>query len=138
MDQKFGRRLQVGDEKSFSFGVDYAVESYLGYQAKTFHQRFDANSYLYITRAIDYFDLAEDTGGDLVSVIQRTKTRFRFFSYSTDWLYTPARHKEMLLAARAAGLDAEHYEIQAPLGHDAFLVQPDPQIELVSKFLQER
>jgi homoserine O-acetyltransferase len=135
MDRKFGRALQSAKERSFSFGVDYSVESYLSYQGSVFHQRFDANSYLYITRAIDYFDFTAGTGGDLTAAFTQTQTRFRFFSYDADWLYSPERNELMTLAAKAAGRDAEHHRIHAPLGHDAFLVLKEPQSELVRKFL---
>jgi len=135
MDQKFGRTLQALEKESFSFGVDYAVESYLAYQGNIFHQRFDANSYLYITRAIDYFDFAAKTSGDLTAAFARTRAQFCFFSYDADWLYSPERNEEMTLAARSAGREAIHHQIQAPIGHDAFLVQRDPQTELIVKFL---
>jgi homoserine O-acetyltransferase len=136
MDEKFGRRLQSREEESFTFGIDYAIESYLAHQGTSFPQRFDANSYLYITRAIDYFDFAGDTGGSLPAAFARTRARFRFFSYDADWLYTPARHEIMTQAALAAGRDAVHHRIIAPLGHDAFLVQEQPQTELIQECLQ--
>jgi homoserine O-acetyltransferase len=135
MDTKFGRALQVGTKRSFSFDIDYAVESYLAYQGKVFHQRFDANSYLYITRAIDYFDFAQHGGSDLTHAFAQTRARFRFFSYSADWLYSPARIEAMTHAAQAAGRDAVHHKIEAPLGHDAFLVLKEPQSQLISEFL---
>ena len=135
MDNKFGRALQVGTAPSFSFGIDYAVESYLGYQAKVFHQRFDANSYLYITRAIDYFDFATLGGTDLTHAFEKTRARFRFFSYSADWLYSPDRIEHMTQAAKTAGRDAIHHRIDAPLGHDAFLVLKEPQSTLIAEFL---
>lgn len=135
MDRKFGRSLQSAEKESFSFGVDYSVESYLAYQGQIFHQRFDANSYLYITRAIDYFDFTAKTGGDLTAAFAQTSSRFRFFSYDADWLYSPERNETMALAAQAAGRDAVHHKIHAPLGHDAFLVQKEPQTDLIAKFL---
>ena len=135
MDRKFGRSLQSAEKESFSFGVDYSVESYLAYQGQIFHQRFDANSYLYITRAIDYFDFTAKNGGDLTAAFAQTRARFRFFSYDADWLYSPERNETMALAAQAAGRDAVHHKIHAPLGHDAFLVQKEPQTELIGKFL---
>ena len=135
MDRKFGRALQVGNKESFSFGVDYAVESYLAYQGKIFHQRFDANSYLYITRAMDYFDFSAHRDGDLVAAFTKTHARFLFFSYSADWLYSPERVEAITLAAQKAGRNAIHHRIDAPLGHDAFLVQKEPQTELISQFL---
>jgi homoserine O-acetyltransferase len=141
MDRKFGRALQSAEKESFTFGVDYSVESYLAYQGTIFHQRFDANSYLYITRAIDYFDFSakasttQATGGDLTAAFAQTRARFRFFSYDADWLYSPARMEVMALAAHAAGREAVHHKIHAPLGHDAFLVQKEPQTGLIREFL---
>jgi len=135
MDRKFGRALQTGTKESFTFGIDYAVESYLAYQGNIFHQRFDPNSYLYITRAIDYFDFAAKTNGDLTAAFAETRTRFHFFSYDADWLYSPERNETMTLAAQAAGRDAVHHKIHAPLGHDAFLVLKEPQTELIREFL---
>jgi homoserine O-acetyltransferase len=141
MDRKFGRALQSAKKESFSFNVDYAVESYLAHQGNIFHQRFDANSYLYITRAIDYFDFSakasvtQATGGDLTAAFAQTRARFRFFSYDADWLYSPERVEAMTVAAQAAGREAIHHKIHAPLGHDAFLVQKEPQTELIREFL---
>ena len=135
MDRKFGRALQAAEKESFTFGVDYSVESYLAYQGSIFHQRFDANSYLYITRAIDYFDFAARTNGDLTVAFAKTRARFQFFSYDADWLYSPERIEAMAVAAQAAGREAVHHKIHAPLGHDAFLIQRDPQTELIAEFL---
>ena len=135
MDRKFGRTLQAAEKESFTFGVDYSVESYLAYQGSIFHQRFDANSYLYITRAIDYFDFAAKTAGDLTSAFAATRARFLFLSYDADWLYSPERNEAMAIAARAAGREAVHHKIHAPLGHDSFLVQKEPQTELIREFL---
>jgi len=135
MDRKFGRSLQAAEKESFTFGVDYAVESYLAYQGKGFHERFDANSYLYITRAIDYFDFAAPTGGDLTQAFARTRARYRFFSYDADWLYSPERNEIMTQAALAGGREAIHHRIHAPLGHDAFLIQKEPQSGWIKEFL---
>ena len=135
MDRKFGRSLQASDKQSFTFDVDYSVESYLTYQGNIFHQRFDANSYLYITRAIDYFDFSAKTGGDLAAAFAETRARYCFFSYSADWLYSPERIEVMCTAAQAAGRNAHHHKIEAALGHDAFLVQKEPQTELIREFL---
>ncbi len=135
MDRKFGRNLQSAQTQSFSFDIDYSVESYLAYQGQIFHQRFDANSYLYITRAIDYFDFTAGTNGDLAAAFAATRARYLFLSYDADWLYSPPRMEEMAVAAKAAGRDAAHHKIHAPLGHDAFLVQKEPQSELIANFL---
>lgn len=135
MDRKFGRALQSAEKESFSFDVDYSVESYLRYQGQIFHQRFDANSYLYITRAIDYFDFAAKNGGDLAQAFGETRARFLFLSYDADWLYSSERMEAMAVAAKAAGREAMHHKIHAPLGHDAFLVQKEPQTEMIREFL---
>jgi homoserine O-acetyltransferase len=135
LDEKFGRKFQDRDDESFTFGIDYAIESYLAHQGTSFPQRFDANSYLHITRAIDYFDFAGGTNSDLTAAFARTRARFRFFSYDSDWLYSPARHETMTQAALAAGRDAQHHRLVAPLGHDAFLVQEQPQSDLIREFL---
>jgi homoserine O-acetyltransferase len=135
MDRKFGRALQSAEKESYSFNVDYSVESYLAYQGQIFHQRFDANSYLYITRAIDYFDFTAKTGGDLTTAFAQTRARFLFLSYDADWLYSPERMEAMAVAGKAVGREAVHHKIHAPLGHDAFLVQKEPQTELIREFL---
>ena len=136
MDRKFGRALQSAEKESFTFGVDYSVESYLAYQGQVFHQRFDANSYLYITRAIDYFDFTAKANGDLAAAFAATRARFLFLSYDADWLYSPERMEAMAIAARASGREAAHHKIHAPLGHDAFLVQKEPQTELIAAVLR--
>jgi homoserine O-acetyltransferase len=135
MDRKFGRSFQAEKTQSFSFDVDYSVESYLRHQGQVFHQRFDANSYLFITRAIDYFDFAARTTGDLPAAFAAAPARYRFLSYDADWLYSPERNEAMSQAACAAGLEAVHHKIHAPLGHDSFLVQKEPQTELIKEFL---
>jgi homoserine O-acetyltransferase len=135
MDRKVGRSLQSAKTQSFTFGVDYSVESYLAYQGQIFHQRFDANSYLYITRAIDYFDFSAKTNGDLTAAFAETRARYLFLSYDADWLYSPERMEAMNIAAHAAGRETSHHKIHAPLGHDAFLVQEEPQSEFIRKFL---
>jgi homoserine O-acetyltransferase len=133
MDQKFGRSLRSANGPSF--GIDFEVESYLAYQGQSFHQRFDANSYLHITRAIDHFDFAAPAGGGMAAAFALTRARFCFLSYDSDWLYAPARSEAMARAACAAGREAVHHSIHAPLGHDAFLVQKEPQSELIREFL---
>jgi homoserine O-acetyltransferase len=135
LERRFGRTLQAAEKESFSFGIDYAVESYLAHQGRTFHERFDANSYLYLTRAVDYFDFAARAGGDLTAAFAGAPARYRFFSYDADWLYSPARVQALAEAALAAGREAIHHSIHAPLGHDAFLVQKEPQTELLREFL---
>jgi len=133
MDEKFGRKL-IGKEKlGFDFSHDFEVESYLKYRADNFVQRFDANSYLYITKALDYFDLAED--GDLSSAFKGVKASFLVISFSSDWLYPSYQSKEMVRALKANDLDVSDCEINSSYGHDAFLVEIKGQSRLISHFL---
>jgi homoserine O-acetyltransferase/O-succinyltransferase len=135
MTRKFGRKLRYKKEYSYSFEVDFEVESYLKYQGDSFNARFDANTYLYITRAMDYFDLTYGSG-DLVEAFSRTKAAYLFISYSSDWLYPPYQSKEMVEATRANGLYVEYLEAQADMGHDSFLLETEQQGPVVSRFLE--
>ena len=103
LTEKFGRRLQGREAKTFGFDADFQVESYLRHQGISFVERFDANSYLYITRATDYFDLAEDHGGSLALAFAQTRARFCIISCETDWLYPPAEARNIVHALHAAG-----------------------------------
>jgi homoserine O-acetyltransferase len=126
LTEKFGRRLQNRDAKTFGFDADFQVESYLRHQGLSFTDRFDANSYLYITRAMDYWDLAEDHGGVLANAFKGTKTRFCLVSFDTDWLYPTAESKVIVHALNAAGAPVSFVELASPFGHDAFLMDtPD-------------
>lgn len=120
--QKFDRSLQNRQQVSFGFDADFQVESYLRHQGQAFVDRFDANSYLYITRAIDYFDLADDYGGVLARAFSDTKTKFCVFGFSSDWHYAPAENKAIVRAMIAAGADASYVEVETTKGHDAFLL----------------
>jgi homoserine O-acetyltransferase/O-succinyltransferase len=122
LTEKFGRRLQGRDAKTFGFDADFQVESYLRHQGLSFTDRFDANSYLYITRAIDYFDLAEEFGGHLANAFRGTSTRFAIVSFDTDWLYPTAESKSIAQALNAAGAPVSFVELASPYGHDAFLL----------------
>ncbi len=122
LTEKFGRRLQDRDAKTFGFDADFQVESYLRHQGSTFTDRFDANSYLYITRAMDYFDLAEPHGGVLARAFQGAKARFALISFDTDWLYPTAESRSIVHALNAAGAEASFVELSSPFGHDAFLM----------------
>lgn len=128
LQKRFGRRLQDREQKTFSFDADFQVESYLRHQGRTFTDRFDANSYLYITRAADYFDLAADFGGSLAQAFRECRTRFCNFSFSSDWHYPPEENKEIVRAQIAAGRLASYVEVQSDKGHDAFLLE-EPQFE---------
>ncbi len=135
LTEKFGRRLQARPDsphglKSFGFDADFQVESYLRHQGISFVDRFDANSYLYITRAMDYFDLAEEHGGMLANAFRGTATRFCLVSFDTDWLYPTAESRSIVKALNAAGAAASFVELSSPFGHDAFLLD-SPQLNRV-------
>jgi len=128
LKRKFDRDLQDRNAASFSFDADFQVESYLRHQGRSFVDRFDANSYLYVTRAMDYFDLAAAHGGRLADAFRGSPTRFCVFSFSSDWHYPPEEAREMTRALIAAGTDVSHIEIETDKGHDAFLL-PEPGFE---------
>jgi homoserine O-acetyltransferase len=112
------------------------VESYLHYQGKKFVDRFDANSYLYITKASDYFDLGEQKGrGSLVKAFSGTSAKFLVISFSSDWLYPTAQSKEMVKAMKKAGLDVSFCEIESDFGHDSFLLAHEQLTKLISGFI---
>lgn len=128
LHRKFGRRLQDKTEVGYSFDADFQVESYLRHQGSTFVDRFDANSYLYITRAMDYFDLAADYDGVLAKAFEGVKTRFCLFSFSSDWLYPTRESREIVRALNAVAADVSYAEIISDKGHDAFLLE-EPEFE---------
>ena len=130
LTEKFGRRLQAREQKSFGFDADFQVESYLRHQGLAFSDRFDANSYLYITRALDYFDLAEEHGGMLANAFRGAATRFCLVSFDTDWLYPTSESRSIVHALMAAGAPASFVELSSPFGHDAFLLE-SPELDRV-------
>ncbi|RUO97227.1 homoserine O-acetyltransferase [Hyphomicrobium sp.] len=135
LHRKFGRSLQDRSEKTFSFSADFQVESYLRHQGSTFVDRFDANSYLYITRALDYFDLRESAGGVLANAFRGTKTRFCVVSFTSDWLY-PTRESRMIVQAlNAVAANVSFVEIESDKGHDAFLLDEPTFSSTVRGFL---
>jgi homoserine O-acetyltransferase len=141
LTEKFGRRLQArpgnrDGAKSFGFDADFQVESYLRHQGLAFTDRFDANSYLYITRAMDYFDLAEEHGGLLASAFRATKSRFCLVSFDTDWLYPTAESRSIVQALNAAGAPVSFVELSSPYGHDAFLLESPQLNRVVGGFLK--
>lgn len=128
LQRKFGRELQR-DGLSWGFDADFQVESYLRHQGASFVSRFDANSYLYITRALDYFDLAAAHGGVLAEAFRRARhVRFCVLSFSSDWLYSTAESRDIVRALNAAGCRASFVEIQTDKGHDAFFLD-EPQLD---------
>ena len=122
LHRKFGRRLQGRDALTYGFDADFQVESYLRHQGMTFVDRFDANSYLYITRACDYFDLAAEHGGTLANAFKGTKTRFCLVSFTSDWLYPTSENRAVVHALNAAAANVSFVEIETDKGHDAFLL----------------
>jgi homoserine O-acetyltransferase len=136
LTDKFGRRLQERSAKSFGFDADFQVESYLRHQGLAFTDRFDANSYLYITRAMDYFDLAEEHGGRLADAFRGAATRFCLVSFDTDWLYPTAESRSIVHALNAAGAEASFVELSSPHGHDAFLLDVPELFRVVDGFLK--
>ncbi|MBB4610827.1 homoserine O-acetyltransferase MetX [Sphingomonas yabuuchiae] len=141
LTEKFGRRLQARPDrpdgaKSFGFDADFQVESYLRHQGLSFVDRFDANSYLYITRALDYFDLAEEHGGLLANAFRGTATRFCIVSFDTDWLYPTSESRSVVQALNAAGAAASFVELSSPYGHDAFLLEAPEMNRVIDGFLR--
>jgi len=123
LHRKFGRNLQDRAALSYRFDADFQVESYLRYQGSAFVDRFDANAYLYITRAMDYFDLAADYGGVLANAFKGAKTRFCVASFTSDWLFPTAESKKIVHALNAAGANVSFVEFATDTGHDAFLLE---------------
>ena len=141
LTEKFGRRLQArpgkqDGAKSFGFDADFQVESYLRHQGLAFVDRFDANSYLYITRALDYFDLAEEHGGLLANAFRGTATRFCLVSFDTDWLYPTQESRNIVAALNAAGAPVSFVELSSPYGHDAFLLDAPEMNRVIDGFLK--
>jgi homoserine O-acetyltransferase/O-succinyltransferase len=134
MREKFGRRLRGKNSFGYDFDVDFEVESYLRYRGNEFVSRFDANSYLYITKAMDYFDLSNGNGS-LAAAFERTKARFLVISFSSDWLYPSYQSQEIVRALRSRNVDVAYCELPSNYGHDAFLVDVGEQTELVRGFL---
>ncbi|GAA4773889.1 homoserine O-acetyltransferase [Stakelama sediminis] len=136
LTEKFGRRLQERDAKTFGFDADFQVESYLRHQGLSFTGRFDANAYLYITRAMDYFDLAEEHGGMLANAFRATDARFCVVSFDTDWLYPTRESRAVVRALNAAAKHVSFVELSSPFGHDAFLLESPELNAVVDGFLK--
>jgi homoserine O-acetyltransferase len=136
LTEKFGRRLQDRDAKSFGFDADFQVESYLRHQGIAFTGRFDANSYLYITRAMDYFDLAEEHGGRLADAFVGATARFCVISFDTDWLYPTAESRAIVHALNAVAAPVSFVELSAAHGHDSFLLDVPALDRVVKGFIE--
>ncbi len=136
LTRKFGRRLQERDAVGYGFDADFQVESYLRHQGSTFVDRFDANAYLYITRAMDYFDLAERHGGSLTEAFQDTPVRYCAISFSSDWLYPTAESRTIVHALNAAAANVSFVEVTSDGGHDSFLLEEPAFFRVLTGFLE--
>ena len=136
LQEKFGRKLQERDDLKFSFDADFQIESYLRHQGSAFVDRFDANSYLYITRAMDYFDLTKEYKGNLSDAFKNNKVKFFIISFTSDWLYPTSENKEIVIALNAAGADVGFIEISSDKGHDSFLLDVPDFLISIKNFLQ--
>ena len=137
MRHKFGRHLQDKSDFSFNFNADFQVESYLRYQGTKFVERFDANSFLYITKAADYYDLERQHGSEsAVKAFSKARAKFLVVSFTSDWLYPTYQSKAMVQAIKKNGLDVSFCEIEAEWGHDAFLLPNERLTALVRGFLE--
>jgi homoserine O-acetyltransferase len=137
MAEKFGRKLRNAaetDEYKFDFGVDFEIESYLRYQGDKFSEYFDANTYLLITKALDYFDPAREHGGSLEKALSNTKAQYLIASFTTDWRFSPERSREIVEALMANRRKVTYAEIDAPHGHDAFLLEDKRYMDIVRAY----
>lgn len=134
MTEKFGRRLQQKENAAFDFTTDFEVESYLRYQGRKFVERFDANSYLYITKAMDYFDLPAKYGS-LTETFKNTTCRFLVISFTSDWLFPSYQSKDIVRALMANNKDVTYCEIKSGYGHDAFLIESPHITNIIKSFL---
>jgi homoserine O-acetyltransferase/O-succinyltransferase len=135
LHRKFGRKFQDRSNPTFSFDADFEVESYLRHQGSTFVERFDANSYLYLTRAMDYFDLTADYDGVLAKAFRGTPTRFCVVSFTSDWLFPTSESRAIVHALNAGGARVSFAEIETDKGHDAFLLEEPELFAIVRGFL---
>ena len=136
LHRKFGRRLQDRELPTFSFDADFEVESYLRHQGSSFVERFDANSYLYLTRAMDYFDVAADHQGVLAEAYRGSRTRFCVVSFTSDWLFPTSESRAVVHALNASGARVSFAEIVTDRGHDAFLLDVPEFIDIARAFLE--
>ena len=135
LEEKFGRKLQERDDLKFSFDADFQIESYLRYQGSVFVDRFDANSYLYITRAMDYFDLTKQFNGNLSKAFEKSNTKFFIISFTSDWLYPTSENREIVIALNSIGKNVGFAEITSDKGHDSFLLDIPDFLNTIKNFL---
>lgn len=136
MQNKFARRFQDKDRPDFDFNIDFQVESYLEHQGQIFVDRFDANSYLYITKAVDLYDTAQKYGS-LEDAFKKTNAKFLVISFTSDWLFPTTQSKEIVNALIKAHKDVSFCEIESPCGHDAFLLEFETQTKIIKSFLNK-
>jgi homoserine O-acetyltransferase len=137
LGQKFGRRLRHAEDIRYVLEEpEFEIESYLRHQAESFVKRFDANTYLYTSRALSYFDLARQYGaGELVAALRGVRARTLLITFSSDWLYPPEDSEQLAAALHAAGKEVELHVIDAPYGHDCFLLEESRQTPIIRGFL---
>ena len=135
MQHKFGRRLQDRERYGYEFQTEFEIESYLKYNGNNFTRRFDANSYLYVTKAMDYFDLTQPSGSLAAAFADSEHVKFLVVSFTSDWLYPSYHSKELVSALTAAGADVTYLDIESSWGHDAFLLEVDTMTRLLGSFL---
>ncbi|MBS3787201.1 homoserine O-acetyltransferase [Candidatus Bipolaricaulota bacterium] len=137
MKEKFGRDLQSGEKFNFDFDVDFEVENYLHYKGGSFVDRFDANSYLYLTKAVDYFDLTDGGDRSLTKAFSDVESKFLVISITSDWLYPPYQSKEIVKALESNDVEVTYSEITSTYGHDAFFLEPGQLHHMVTNFLSQ-
>ena len=135
LHQKFGRNLQDKSELDYSFNADFQIESYLRHQGITFVDRFDANSYLYITRAMDYFDITKNSNGSLIEAFKKTKSKVLCISFTSDWLYPTSENKKIVKTLNALGINVSFLEIETENGHDSFLLNEPEFFDALDGFI---
>jgi homoserine O-acetyltransferase len=136
MHRKFGRRLREREHFGYDFDTDFEVESYLRYRGNKFTERFDANSYLYVTKAMDYFDLSNGHKDLVAAFAKSSDITYLVVSFTSDWLYPPYHSKELVGVLTAIGADASYCNVESSWGHDAFLLEVDTMTSLISNFLE--
>ena len=136
LHKKFGRNLQDKNDLSFGFEVDFQIESYLRHQGNSFVERFDPNSYLYITKALDYFDLEAENSGILSNAFKKTKAKFCVISFSDDWLFSPSESKKLAQALNISGVNVSLINIDSTAGHDSFLIENEILKETIAGFIR--
>ncbi len=135
MHQKFGRRLRNLEQYGYEFQTEFEIESYLKYNGDKFTRRFDANSYLYITKAMDYFDLSQATGSLAAAFVNSVDLKYLVISFTSDWLYPSYHSKRLVTALHAVGADVTYLDLQSTWGHDAFLLEVETMTNLLGSFL---